>query len=143
MSLRHIAGVAAGSALLMLPAPSAEALAAPDESVTVDRVGTLTRHGTVTLTGTYRCTDSQGPVFVTTALRQGEDGVRRGIGGTRAVCDGEEHRWTNTARTGRGRFQPGSARVDAAVLELGVGGWPFPVPYVHATRTQIIVLSQS
>ncbi|MBV1936569.1 DUF6299 family protein [Streptomyces sp. BV286] len=145
MTLRQVMGTAAGSALLLLAAPSAHALsqppasAAPFETVTVDPTGSVTADGTVTLSGTYRCTGGTGPVFVSSSLGQGESGVRKGVGGTSAVCDGAEHRWTNTDRTEPGRFKPGAARVEASLMELRSGGG-LPLPYFHAAQKQDVTL---
>ncbi|MEU9783856.1 DUF6299 family protein [Streptomyces phaeochromogenes] len=148
MPLRQVMGTAAGAALLLLAAPSsAHALAGPlglsgrsgpFETVTVDPTGRLAADGTVTLSGTYRCTGGTGPVFVSSSLGQGEGRSRKGVGGTRAVCDGAEHRWTNTDRTEPGRFKPGAARVEATVMELRSGG--LPLPYFHARQQQDITL---
>ena len=153
MSLRQVMGAAAGAALLLLAAPSAHAVTAPPEpseqsapleSVTVDPTGHLAADGTVTLSGTYRCTGGTGPVFVSSSLSQGKSGVqkntvREGIGGTGAVCDGAEHRWTNTDRTDPGRFEPGAARVEATVMELRSAGILL-LPYFHASQRQDITL---
>ncbi|MEV0933875.1 DUF6299 family protein [Streptomyces phaeochromogenes] len=148
MPLRQVMGTAAGAALLLLAAPSsAHALAGPlelsgrsgpFETVTVDPTGRLAADGTVTLSGTYRCTGGTGPVFVSSSLGQGEGRSRKGVGGTSAVCDGAEHRWTNTDRTEPGRFRPGAARVEATVMELRSGG--LPLPYFHARQQQDITL---
>jgi hypothetical protein len=92
---------AAGAALLLLAAPAALAApvsADPYETVTVDPTGRIASDGTVTLSGTYRCTGGTGPVFVSSSVSQGSLSVRHGIGGTRAVCDGLAHAWTNTGK---------------------------------------------
>ncbi|GAA2629177.1 DUF6299 family protein [Streptomyces vastus] len=162
MFLRKILGVAAGAALLMLAAPSATALAAPADPdpadptivaadvVTVDETGRIAADGTITLSGTYRCSDSSGPVFVSSSLTaQGTSYVRYGIGGTRAVCDGAEHTWTNTGRTQPGRFAPGPAHVEATVMELRSDGGllqnllNLPRPHLHATQEQDITLIEA
>lgn len=149
MPLRQVMGTAAGAALLLLAAPSsAHAVAdslglsersGPFETVTVDPTGRVAADGTVTLSGTYRCTGGTGPVFVSSSLGQGEGKSRKGVGGTTAVCDGAEHRWTNTDRTEPGRFKPGAARVEATVMELRSGGG-LPLPYFHARQQQDITL---
>ncbi|WP_413759337.1 DUF6299 family protein [Streptomyces sp. MMBL 11-3] len=157
--LHQVMGAAAASAALLLAAPSATALSttAPSatvpsatalsqpsapgdlaETVTVDPIGRLASDGTVTLSGTYRCTGGSGPVFVSSSLSQGDTGVRKGVGGTTAVCDGAEHEWTNTDRTDPGRFQPGAAKVEATVMELRSGG--LPLPMFHAAREQAVTL---
>ncbi|MFC4469801.1 DUF6299 family protein [Streptomyces xiangluensis] len=159
MFLRKILGVAAGAALLMLAAPSATAVdepADPDPAdsttvaagvVTVDETGRIAADGTITLSGTYRCSDSSGPVLVTSSLAtQASSHVRYGIGATRAVCDGAEHTWTNTGRTRPGRFEPGPAHVEATVMELrSDGSLPLnlPWPHVHATQEQDITLVEA
>jgi hypothetical protein len=152
--LHQVMGTAAAAALLLLAAPSATALSgtalsgtvpsrpsAPgdlSETVTVDPIGRLASDGTVTLSGTYRCTGGTGPVFVSSSLSQGDSGVRTGVGGTTAVCDGTEHEWTNTGRTDPGRFKAGAAKVEATVMELRSGG--LPLPMFHAAREQAVTL---
>ncbi|MGC5563619.1 DUF6299 family protein [Streptomyces sp. FR-108] len=133
------------AALLLLAAPSAGAVSGPDhssgpaETVTVDPTGSLAADGTVTLSGTYRCTGGTGRSFVSSSLSQGESKVRKGVGGTQAVCDGAEHRWTNTDRTDPGRFEPGAATVEASVMELRSGG--LPLPMFHAATEQAVTLA--
>ncbi|MFE9648387.1 DUF6299 family protein [Streptomyces sp. NPDC006365] len=160
MFLRKIPGVAAGAALLMLAAPSATAVdepADPDPAdatttvaadvVTVDETGRIAADGTITLSGTYRCSDSSGPVLVSSSLAaRASSHVRYGIGGTRAVCDGAEHTWTSTGRTRPGRFEPGPAHAEATVMELrSDGSLPLnlPRPHVHATQEQAITLVEA
>ncbi|MFF0485580.1 DUF6299 family protein [Streptomyces sp. NPDC004435] len=94
--------------------------------LTVDRAGLLGADGTVTLSGTYRCLDdSAGPVLVGSTLRQQDRSA--GIGGTRAVCDGALHTWTNTAVVKDPAYQPGDARVEATLMQLTAqGGLPTP-----------------
>lgn len=144
MRSHQVMGTAAAAALLLLTAPSAGALSRPaepaglSETVTVDPTARLTADGTVTLSGTYRCTGGRGPVFVSSSLSQ--VGVTSGtdVGGTTAVCDGAEHRWTNTDRTEPGRFEPGAAKVEATLLELRSDG--LPLPLFHAAREQDVTL---
>ncbi len=115
MPVRPVLGATAGAALLLLGtavvAPSASASAAPAEYVTVDPEGRVTADGAVTLSGTYRCTAGTGPVFVSSSVSQGTPTINYGIGGTGAVCDGEEHRWQNSgtapAERPGGRSRPG------------------------------------
>ncbi|WP_159774012.1 DUF6299 family protein [Streptomyces sp. HM190] len=137
--VRRVLGTAAGAALLMCAAtPSAGAAAEPSETVTVDATGKVAPDGTLTLSGTYRCLGGSGPVFVSSSLRQGDSRVRTGVGGSTAVCDGADHRWTHTDRAEPGRFKPGPARVEATVMELSVGS--LPLPRFHAVRQQDVTL---
>ncbi|MEV0225284.1 DUF6299 family protein [Streptomyces sp. NPDC050704] len=151
MPSRQVMSAAAGAALLLFAAPSALALSEssasaaptasvdPYETVTVDPTGQVAADGTVTLSGTYRCTGATGPVFVSSSLGQGDSRVRKGVGGTAALCDGAEHRWTNTDRTEPGRFKPGAARVEATLMELRSGGG-LPLPHFHASQQQDVTL---
>ncbi|NGO13770.1 hypothetical protein G5C60_40810 [Streptomyces sp. HC44] len=148
MFLRQLVGGAAG-AVLLLAAPSATALADPaaradaGDMVTIDKIGRVAADGTVTLSGTYRCADGTAPVFVSSSLAQGDISyVQQSIGGTRAVCDGADHRWTNTGQTDPGRFKPGPARVEASVVELRNDGW-LPLPHIRVTKEQGISLTES
>ncbi|WP_077801254.1 DUF6299 family protein [Streptomyces sp. JHA26] len=141
MSLRPTAlaalAAAAGAALLLPAAPAATAKAAPTETVTVDSTGRVAADGTVTLSGTYRCVPGTGPVYVSSTVSQGDsDGY--GIGGTRAVCDGVLHHWTNTGTPSR-VLEPGAAHVDATLLELRPFGI-IPLPTFHALSKQDITL---
>ncbi|MGW6009267.1 DUF6299 family protein [Streptomyces sp. NPDC055210] len=156
MRFHQVVSPATVTALLLLAAPSAGAMsgqggsagpAAPAvaagtsrlaETVTVDPTGRLAADGTVTLSGTYRCTGGTGRTFVSSSLSQGESKVRKGVGGTQAVCDGAEHRWTNTDRTDPGRFELGAATVEASVMELRSGG--LPLPMFHAAAEQSVTL---
>ncbi|MFF0200012.1 DUF6299 family protein [Streptomyces sp. NPDC005017] len=140
MKYRSLLGAAAGAALL-LAAPAVPATADASESVTVDSVGRLAADGTVTLSGTYRCTGAAGPVFVSSSLSQDRPSVRHGIGGTRAVCDGAEHRWVNSGLTTAGSLHAGAARAEATLMELHPQGG-LPLPRFHATRTQEVVLTE-
>ncbi|MEU6661953.1 DUF6299 family protein [Streptomyces sp. NPDC046821] len=140
--LRPALGVAAGAILLLLAAPVAGA-AGSDQSVTVDPVGHIAADGTVTLSGTYSCTDSTGPVFVSSSVgEQGQGGVsvRHGIGGTHAVCDGAEHRWQNTGQAPTDSVKPGAVEVEATVMEVRSQGG-LPLPYFHATQRQDVTLA--
>ncbi|WP_215449627.1 DUF6299 family protein [Streptomyces sp. ATCC 21386] len=135
----RLLGAAAGAALLVLAAaPSAGATTEPFETVTIDPTGVVAPDGTLTLSGTYRCLGGNGPVFVSSSLQQGESHVRKGVGGTSAVCDGADHTWTHTDKAAPGRFRPGPARVEATVTELSGGG--LPLPRFHAVRQQDITL---
>src|SRR5690348_16804627 len=86
MLVRQALGAASAAALLLLLAPSAVARTAPSDEVTVDPTGTVSADGTITLSGTYRCTGSGGPVFVSSSVSQGDPGIRHGIGGSTATC---------------------------------------------------------
>ncbi|MFD8154676.1 DUF6299 family protein [Streptomyces sp. NPDC059720] len=145
MCPRSLLGAAAGAALLLLTgagaAPATASTAAVADSVTVDAVGRIAADGTITLTGTYRCASSSGPVFVSSSVSQGVSTTRHGIGGTRAVCDGAEHRWVNTGRPMPGSLLPGAARVDATLMELRLLGG-LPLPSAHATSAQAVTLIQ-
>ncbi|WP_432100678.1 DUF6299 family protein [Streptomyces sp. WAC 04229] len=145
MPVRSAVLAAAAGAALFLPAAPAATAASTDtpavtESVTVDRTGRVAADGTVTLTGTYRCTAADGAVFVSSVVRQGDDSsVRHGIGGTRAVCDGKEHRWTNTGTLSTGALKPGAANVEATLMELRITSG-LPLPSFHARKDQDVKL---
>jgi hypothetical protein len=150
MPLRQVMGTAAGAALLLLTASSAHAVsdshevpekADPFGTVTVDSTGRVDADGTVTLSGTYRCTGATGPVFVSSSLGQGKSVgfVRKGVGGTLAVCDGAEHRWTNADHSEPGRFKPGTARVEATLMELRSDSG-LPLPYFHVAQKRNVTL---
>ncbi|MER5258116.1 DUF6299 family protein [Streptomyces sp. NPDC002855] len=132
---------AIAASLFLFTTPAADAIADPHESVTVDPTGRIAPDGTVTLSGTYRCTGSTGPVFVSSSLVQHNRTVRHGIGGTRAVCDGMEHAWTNTGRPTPSVLQPGAAHVEATVMEL-TSQSSLPLPRFHATQQQDITLTE-
>ncbi|MFI9545688.1 DUF6299 family protein [Streptomyces sp. NPDC052016] len=147
MFLRSALTAAAGAALLLLAAPAAPATAGTtgnaaadaSETVTVDATGKVAKDGTVTLSGTYRCVDSQGSAFVGSSVAQKDANVRYGIGGTRAVCDGAVHTWTNTARLEPGIVEPGKASAEATVMELRPHGF-VPLPHLHATHQREVTL---
>ncbi|MFJ8781538.1 DUF6299 family protein [Streptomyces sp. NPDC102476] len=140
--LRSALATAVGAALFLLAAPALPASAETSDAVTVGPVGRVAEDGTVTLSGTYRCTDSTGPVFVSSSVSQSSPLVRQSIGGTRAVCDGVEHSWVNTGRPGSEDLEPGQAHVEATLMELSpVGG--LPLPRFHAAAQQDITLTKS
>ncbi|USQ84002.1 DUF6299 family protein [Streptomyces phaeoluteigriseus] len=139
-ALRPVLTTAAGAALLLLAAPAVTATAGPSESVTVDPVGRVAADGTVTLSGTYRCTGNSGPVFVSSSVGRRDATTRYGIGGTRAVCDGAEHRWVNTGKPASDPIEPGAARVEATVMELRPAGG-LPLPYFHAADERDVTLT--
>ncbi|MFF7447915.1 MULTISPECIES: DUF6299 family protein [unclassified Streptomyces] len=128
-------------AALLLLAAAPTAAADSYETVTVDPTSTVAADGTVTLSGTYRCLGSTGPAFVSSSIGQKSPTLRHGIGGTRAVCDGVEHRWENTGRPAPGSLEPGTAQVEATVMELRPQGG-LPLPHFHAARQQGITLTQ-
>ncbi|MDX3692019.1 DUF6299 family protein [Streptomyces europaeiscabiei] len=135
----RVLGAAAGAALLLFSAaPPAGATSEASETLTIDRTGYVAPDGTLTLSGTYRCLGGNGPVFVSSSLQQGDSRVRKGGGGSSAVCDGADHTWTNTDRAEPGRYRPGPARVEATVTELSGSG--LPLPRFHAVRQQDITL---
>ncbi|GAA2306847.1 hypothetical protein GCM10010234_57990 [Streptomyces hawaiiensis] len=146
MRPRSLLGASAGAALLLLTgagaAPATASALAPTASVTVDAVGRITADGTVTLSGTYRCAGSSGPVFVSSSVSQGTSTTRYGIGGTRAVCDGAEHRWVNTGQVRSGALAAGAAHVQATVMELRSFGI-LPLPVFHAVKDQDVTLQQA
>lgn len=167
MALSQVIGVAMGAALLIASAPPAPAQAAaePYESVTIAATGRVADDGTITLSGTYRCVAGSGPVHVSSSIQQ--DGNTHSGGGTRAICDGDEHRWKNKGRvesaarrcvvgraichgiqrlwrdTDRGEsdgYRPGSAFVRATLVELRRrSGWT-PVLYYRAEDEREITL---
>ncbi|MGR6973344.1 DUF6299 family protein [Streptomyces cynarae] len=139
MFLRQVAGTVAGAAVLLSAAPSAGALSTSPDEVTVDPTGYLAADGTLTLSGTYRCTGGAGsPVFVSSSISQGDPRVQHGVGGTLAVCDGAEHRWTDS-ETRRGAYTPGPAQVEATLMELNGSG--LPLPRFRAVRQQDVTVT--
>ncbi|MFH8220553.1 DUF6299 family protein [Streptomyces sp. NPDC018057] len=129
------------AAALLLSAPHAATAADGTDTVTVDPTARLAADGTVTLSGTYRCTGADGPVFVSSALSRNDSPTRYGIGGTRAVCDGARHTWSNTG-TPADALDPGAARVEATVMELTTrGGLPL-MPRFHAVGRQDVTLTR-
>ncbi|MET9390783.1 DUF6299 family protein [Streptomyces sp. NPDC006624] len=147
MRVRPLLGAATGAALLLLtgaaaaPAGAHAPAAAPTEAVTIDAVGRIAADGTVTLSGTYRCAGSSGPVFVSSSVSQGASTTRHGVGDSRAVCDGAEHRWVNTGRTAPGALVAGAAHVEAALLELRTFSG-LPLPSFHASSARAVTLVQ-
>ena len=139
--LRSALATAAGAALFLLAAPAPPASAAPSDTVTIGSVGRIAEDGTVTLSGTYRCTERTGPVFVSSSVSQRSPLVRQGIGGTRAVCDGAEHSWENTGKPGSDDLEPGQANVEATLMELSPEGG-LPLPRFHAAAQQDVTLTK-
>ncbi|MFD8302069.1 DUF6299 family protein [Streptomyces sp. NPDC059690] len=140
MFVRPALGLATGAALLLLTAPAVPAAADPYETVTVDPTGTIAADGTVTLSGTYRCLGNTDPAFVSSSLSQAKPDVRQGIGGTVAVCDGQEHRWQNSGKPSDA-LDAGTASVEAAVMELRLVGGP-RLPRFHAVQRQDVTLTR-
>ncbi|WP_405469794.1 DUF6299 family protein [Streptomyces canus] len=144
MSVRPLllrSALATAAALFLLTAPALPASADPSETVTVGPVGRIAEDGTVTLSGTYRCSGSTGPVFVSSSVSQRSPLFRQGIGGTRAVCDGVEHSWENTGKPGSDALEPGQAHVEATLMELSPEGG-LPLPLFHAAAQQDVTLTK-
>ncbi|WP_328779927.1 DUF6299 family protein [Streptomyces canus] len=139
--LRSALATAAGAALFLLATPALPASADPSETVTVGPVGRIAEDGTVTLSGTYRCSGSTGPVFVSSSVSQRSPLFQQGIGGTRAVCDGVEHSWENTGKPGSDALEPGQAHVEATLMELSPEGG-LPLPLFHAAAQQDVTLTK-
>ncbi|MEU7035865.1 DUF6299 family protein [Streptomyces sp. NPDC046237] len=122
--MRFRLALSLGSLLVATAAGAAQASSADDLSV--DAYGTVAADGTVTVSGTYRCLDdSAGPVFVSSTLVQEDRSA--GLGGTRAVCDGQVRDWSNTAVVKEPGYRPGAARVKATLMQLTPSG-PLGVP---------------
>ncbi|CAL9613329.1 hypothetical protein SUDANB176_05673 [Streptomyces sp. enrichment culture] len=142
MSASPVLGVVTGVVTLLFGSTAAapEASAAPSETVTVDSVGRIA-DGFVTLSGTYRCDAGTGPVYVSSSVRQSPSADSRPIGGTRAVCDGKEHRWENTGSVSGGVLKAGPAHVEATIVELRPTGI-LVLPHFHAVQRQDVALVQ-
>ncbi|MEW1698762.1 MULTISPECIES: DUF6299 family protein [unclassified Streptomyces] len=109
------------------------------DAITVDGHGTLGADATVTLSGTYRCLDDgAGPVLVGSNLTQA--GHSAGIGGTRAICDGRPHPWTNTGVVKDPAYRPGAARVRATLTQIATGPDGLPVPTIRAVQEAPVTL---
>ncbi|MFD3944060.1 DUF6299 family protein [Streptomyces sp. NPDC058579] len=118
--------LALSAGTLLVAAAAGTVHADPADSVTVDAYGTVAADGTVTLSGQYRCLDdSAGPVFVSSTLVQRDRSA--GIGGTRAVCDGQVHDWSNSAVVKEPAYRAGAAQVKAALMQLTLSN-PLGVP---------------
>ncbi|WOX25266.1 DUF6299 family protein [Streptomyces solicathayae] len=139
MRARLVLGTVA-AALLLAAASTAHAVpTAPADGVSVDSTGALAADGTVTLFGTYRCLDdSAGPVFVSSTLVQDERS--QGIGGTRAVCDGRVHTWSNSSVVRDPAYRPGDARVQATLMQLTTDAIGIPLPEFRALRDAAVTL---
>ncbi|MEU7027554.1 DUF6299 family protein [Streptomyces sp. NPDC046275] len=132
--------VLAGALLATVAATAPTAHAGPLDGLSVDPRGTVAQDGTVTLSGSYRCADdSAGPVFVSSTLVQADRSA--GIGGTRAVCDGRVHRWTNSAVVKEPGYRAGTARVEATLMQLTpTGPLGLPMPGFLATEEADVTL---
>ncbi|MFF5156531.1 DUF6299 family protein [Streptomyces sp. NPDC000348] len=144
MPVRPVLGAAAGAALLLgfaaaAPSPASAAPSAPAESVTVDKKGRMA-DGSVSLSGTYRCRGGEGPVFVSSSVGRPSSRVHYSLGGTRAVCDGKEHRWENSAAVPGDALKAGRARAEAILMELRPSGILL-LPVVHATEDRDVTLT--
>jgi hypothetical protein len=106
--------------------------------VTIAATGQVADDGTITLSGTYRCVASSGPVYLASSIEQ--DGDRQSVGGTRAVCDGARHPWENTGRAGSDGYRPGSALVQATLMELRPDSGRVLTPHSHGTQEREITL---
>lgn len=139
-------GTVMGGILVAAALPVASVAAEPSDSVSVQQSGHLTADGLVTLSGTYRCinTSGSGPVFVATTLNQ--NGASRSIGGSTAVCDGLEHRWTNIGNTAIGGsadaavYTAGAARVEVRLMTFRTAGGWLPLPYFLAGQESAVTL---
>ncbi|MFD5324495.1 DUF6299 family protein [Streptomyces sp. NPDC127092] len=130
----------AGALLATAAATAPTAHAGAGDGLSVTPHGTVADDGTVTLTGSYRCLDdSAGPVFVSSTLVQ--DDRSSGIGGTRAVCDGQVHEWTNSAVVREPGYRPGEARVKATLMQLTAQGpLGLPLPGFLAVKESAVTL---
>ncbi|MFF6778270.1 DUF6299 family protein [Streptomyces sp. NPDC012637] len=130
----------AGALLATAAATAPTAHAGAGDGLSVAPHGTVAEDGTVTLSGSYRCVDDgAGPVFVSSTLIQ--DDRSAGIGGTRAVCDGRVHEWTNSAVVKEPGYRPGEARVEATLMQLTAQGpMGLPLPGFLATEESAVTL---
>lgn len=143
MPMRPALGAVATVALALLAVvPATPASADTKDSITVDSAGKIGPDGSITLTGTYRCAAGSGPVFISSSITQADPSVRYGIGGSRAVCDGKEHRWANIGTPRDHVLKKGTAQVEATLMELRLQGG-LPLPHFHAAHQQGVMLAQS
>ncbi|MFF8725851.1 DUF6299 family protein [Streptomyces sp. NPDC015171] len=140
MPVRPVLASALGAAALLCAA-AGPAAAAPAETITVDHTGKITSEGTVTLSGTYRCTPGTGPVLISSSVGQGKSGVKAGIGGSVAQCDGAEHRWEHSGKASPEPLKAGKAQVQATLTELRPSGIVL-LPAFHAVTDQDITLTK-
>ncbi|MFJ7150821.1 DUF6299 family protein [Streptomyces sp. NPDC100445] len=143
MPLRPALVTALGVAALLCVAavPASGVTADPAETVTVDTVGRLGSGNLVTLSGTYRCAEGTGPVFVSSSVSQADPRLRYGIGGGLARCDGAEHRWENSGQVSAEALRAGAAHVEATLTELRPSGFLL-LPAFHAVTGQDVTLVQ-
>ncbi|MFI0812367.1 DUF6299 family protein [Streptomyces echinatus] len=141
MPVRPAVATALGAAALLCAAVG-PAGADPSELITVDPVGLIASDGTVTLSGSYRCVGGTGPVLVSSSLGQADPGLRHGIGGSTARCDGAEHRWANSGKASPEVLKAGAARVEATLMELRPSGI-LVLPVLHAARDRDITLARN
>ncbi|MBL1084155.1 hypothetical protein JK359_19650 [Streptomyces actinomycinicus] len=141
MPVRPALTAALGAAALLCAAGPATAGPAPAETITIDPAGRIASDGTVWLSGTYRCTGSTGPVFVSAALSQADPGVHHSVGGSTARCDGAEHRWENSGDLTALKLKAGSAHVQVTLTELRPSGL-IPLPAFHAVADKDVTLTQ-
>ncbi|MFG2121470.1 DUF6299 family protein [Streptomyces sp. NPDC048710] len=139
MPVRPALAAALGAAALLCAA--APATADVGETVTVAPTGRIAADGTVTLSGTYRCTGNTGPVFVSSSVSQDDPGLKHGIGGSAALCDGAEHPWQNSGKVSADSLKAGTAHVEATLMELRPAGI-VPLPAFHALQEQDVTLVQ-
>ncbi len=140
MPVRPALAAVLGAAALLCAAVG-PAAADPSELITVDPAGRLAPDGTVTLSGTYRCTGGTGPVLVSSSVSQGDPGLRHGIGGSVAQCDGAEHRWEHSGKASPEVLKTGAAQVEATLTELRPSGIVV-LPSFHAVSHQDIELAR-
>ncbi|MEU5535482.1 DUF6299 family protein [Streptomyces sp. NPDC020362] len=136
-----LAAVFGATALLWTAVGPAAADPAETETVSVDPAGRIAPDGTITLSGTYRCTGTTGPAFVSSSVGQDEPGVQHGIGGSVARCDGAEHRWENSGRITPNPIKAGKVHVQATITELRPGDLLL-LPAFHAVKDQDVKLTQ-
>ncbi|WP_225826979.1 DUF6299 family protein [Streptomyces naphthomycinicus] len=143
MPVRPALATALGAAALLCAAvgPAAADPADPAETITVDSAGRLAPDGTVLLSGTYRCTAATGPVLISSSVSQSDPGLRHGIGGSVARCDGAEHRWENSGKAEPETLKAGKAHVEAALTELRPSGILL-LPNFHAVTDQDVKLTK-
>ncbi|MEU2561290.1 DUF6299 family protein [Streptomyces longispororuber] len=141
MRVRPALGAAASALLVAGLAAATPAHASLADDLTVHGTGTIATDGTITLSGTYRCETSSAPglVFVSSSLVQ--NNVTISIGGTRAVCDGRVHEWTNTGRVTGSVYRPGAATVKAHLMRLNSSSG-LPIPQPLASEEARVVLAR-